>query len=633
MRFATRRRLDLENSHMRLLMKKAMCATLKFAVTAICALGISGLAASAPSNVISNVGGRTSISLDGTWNAIVDPLGTGAGGAMCKNAKPKDSRDLVEYNFDTAGTLNVPGDWNTQRENLMFYEGSVWYEKSFSYKMREHTRVFAYFGAANYRASVCVNGEKVGEHQGGFTPFNFEVTANLHDGANFIVVEVNDQRAANGVPGPSTDFWNYGGLTRGVSLVEVPDTFIQDYFIQLAKGSQSEIAGWVKLDGTAGASQQVSIEIPEAGIKQTVTTDGQGYADFHFPANLELWSPENPKLYQVNLSTSGDSVTDQIGFRTIETRGAQILLNGKPIFLRGVSMHEEAPFKGGRIFSPEDDEILLKWAKELGCNYVRMAHYPYNEAMNRLADKMGILVWSEIPVWQRVAFDDPAALQNAEDELRDMIARDRNRASVIFWSVSNETPVTPERLVFLKTLIDDARALDPTRLITSATNHVIFTPPDTMSLPDPLADLLDVVGVNEYVGWYATPTAEGAGHQQMLAPEDCDHLQWNLPTDKPIVISEFGAEAPYGNHGDAATRWTEEYQANFFAHQLAMLDRIPSLAGMSPWVLMDFRSPRRYLAGIQDFHNRKGLISDRGQRKQAFYVLQKYYLQKAQILN
>jgi beta-glucuronidase len=110
-------------------------------------------------------------------------------------------------------------------------------------------------------------------------------------------------------------------------------------------------------------------------------------------------------------------------------------------------------------------------------------------------------------------------------------------------------------------------------------------------------------------------------------------LQWNLPTGKPIVISEFGAEAPFGNHGDASTRWTEEFQANFYVHQLAMLDRIPSLAGMSPWVLMDFRSPRRYLPGIQDFHNRKGLISDRGQRKQAFYVLQKYYQQKAQSAN
>lgn len=615
-------------------MKAAIRAAMSFAVISVCMLGISSHAASTPSTLIANISGRTTIDLDGTWNAIVDPEGTGVGGRMCQNARPKNARDLVEYNFDTAGTLKVPGDWNTQRDSLMFYEGSVWYERSFSYQRREHTRVFAYFGAANYRTSVCVNGEKVGEHQGGFTPFNFEVTDKLHDGQNFIVVEVNDQRPENGVPARLTDFWNYGGLTRGVSLVEVPDTFIQDYFVQLAKGSLGEVAGWVKLNGTAGATQQVTLEIPEAGIKQVITTDGQGYAEYHFPAKLDLWSPEHPKLYQVkvSLAPAGDSVTDQIGFRTIETRGQQIVLNGKPIFLRGISMHEQAPFSDGRIVTEEQDRILLDWAKELGCNYVRMAHYPYNEAMTRLADKMGILVWSEIPVWQKTAWDDPATLQNAEDQLRDMIARDHNRASVILWSVSNETPVDPARLVFLTTLIHDAKAFDSTRLITSALNHVVLTGPNTMALIDPLADLLDVVGVNDYIGWYGTTTPEGL-EQKWLTPEDCDHLQWTLPTDKPVVISEFGAEAPYGNHGDAGARWTEEYQANFYVHQLAMLNRIPALAGMSPWVLMDFRSPRRYLAGVQDYHNRKGLISDRGQRKQAFYVVQKFYQEKAQSPN
>jgi beta-glucuronidase len=605
-------------------MNRIVRTALECATIAICMLGVSALAAPPPSDVIANVSARTTIDLDGTWNAIVDPLGTGAGGNMCKNAKPKDPRDLVEYNFDTAGTLKVPGDWNTQRADLMLYEGSVWYEKTFSYHPREHTRVFAYFGAANYHATVCVNGDKVGEHLGGFTPFNFEVTDKLHDGENFIVVEVNDQRVPNAVPGPSTDFWNYGGLTRGVSLVELPETFIQDYFVQLAKGSESEVAGWIKLNGASGAAQQVTLEIPEAGVKQAVTTDAQGYGEFRFPAKLNLWSPEHPKLYDVKLSAGDDSVSDQIGFRTIETRGQQILLNGKPIFLRGIDMHEEAPFSAGRIVTVDQDRILLTWAKELGCNYVRMAHYPYNEAMNRLADTMGILVWSEIPVWQRVAYTDPSTLQIAEVQLRDMIARDHNRASVIFWSVSNETPVIPERLVFLKTLIDDAHALDPTRLVTSASNHTVLSgsDPHTMTLPDPLADLLDVVGVNEYIGWYGTMT-----------PEDCDRMNWSLPTDKPVVISEFGAEAAYGTHGDAGTRWSEEYQANFYVHQLAMLDRIPSLAGMSPWVLVDFRSPRRYLAGVQDFHNRKGLISDRGQRKQAFFVLQKYYQQKAQASN
>jgi len=588
-----------------------MSASRKYFLIAICLLAAN--AAAAPMPLIANILGRTTISLDGTWRVIVDPYETGTGARFYENAKPKTPRDLVEYDFDTSGTLNVPGDWNSQRPELFFYEGSVWYRKSFSYHKRAHSRVFVYFGAANYRASVYLNAQKLGDHEGGFTPFNFEVTDQLRDGDNFLIVEVNNQRKPENVPGMVTDFWNYGGLTRNVSLIELPETFIQDYWVQLAKGSLNEIEGWVRLNG-ASAPQQVTLEISEAGIKQQITTDTNGYAHFHFPANLKLWSPENPKLYQITLSAASDSLSDQIGFRSVETRGSQILLNGKPILLRGVSLHEEAPFRGGRAFSEEDDRTLLEWARELGCNFVRLAHYPHNETMIRLADQLGLLVWSEIPVYWETAWENPSTLQNAQDQLRDVIARDHNRAAVVLWSVANETPVEPARLVFLKSLIEQARTLDTTRLITAALNHFEHTSPNTIALTDPLAQSLDVVGLNEYLGWY------GKEH-----PEDCDHIQWALPNEKPLIVSEFGGGAPFGNHGDIATRWTEEYQANLYEHQLNMVKRIPSLAGLSPWVLMDFHSPRRLLPGVQDYRNRKGLISDQGERKQAFYVLQRFY--------
>jgi len=588
-----------------------MSASRKYFLIAICLLAAN--AAAAPMPLIANILGRTTISLDGTWRVIVDPYETGTGARFYENAKPKTPRDLVEYDFDTSGTLNVPGDWNSQRPELFFYEGSVWYRKSFSYHKRAHSRVFVYFGAANYRASVYLNAQKLGDHEGGFTPFNFEVTDQLRDGDNFLIVEVNNQRKPENVPGMVTDFWNYGGLTRNVSLIELPETFIQDYWVQLEKGSLNEIEGWVRLNGTS-APQQVTLEIPEAGIKQQITTDTNGYAHFRFPVNLKLWSPENPKLYQVTLSAAGDSLSDQIGFRSVETRGSQILLNGKPILLRGVSLHEEAPFRGGRAFSEEDDRTLLEWARELGCNFVRLAHYPHNETMIRLADQLGLLVWSEIPVYWETAWENPSTLQNAQEQLRDVIARDHNRAAVILWSVANETPVEPARLVFLKSLIEQARTFDTTRLITAALNHFEHTAPNTIALTDPLAPSLDVVGLNEYLGWY------GKEH-----PEDCDHIQWALPNEKPLIVSEFGGGAPFGNHGDIATRWTEEYQANLYEHQLNMVKRIPSLAGLSPWVLMDFHSPRRLLPGVQDYRNRKGLISDQGERKQAFYVLQRFY--------
>jgi beta-glucuronidase len=585
----------------------------KCLLIAICLFADVVTAMAAPSPLIANIPGRTSITLDGTWRAIVDPYGTGTGMRFYESAKPKNPRDLVEYDFDTSGTLNVPADWNSQRPELFFYEGSVWYKKSFSYHKRSHLRVFVYFGAANYRASVYLNAQKLGDHEGGFTPFNFEVTDQIREGDNFLVMEVNNQRKQENVPGPMTDFWNYGGLTRNVSLIELPETFIQDYWVQLAKGSLNEIEGWVKLNGTS-TPQQVTLEMSEAGLKQQIATDGAGYGHFRFPANLKLWSPENPRLYQVKLSVAGDSLSDQIGFRSIETRGSKILLNGNPLLLRGVSLHEEAPFRGGRAFSEEDDRILLEWAKELGCNFVRLAHYPHNETMIRLADRLGLLVWSEIPVYWETAWENPSTLQNAKEQLRDLIARDHNRAAVVLWSVANETPAEPSRLVFLKSLVEQATTLDSTRLITAALNHFEHPAPNTIALTDSLAQSLDVIGLNEYLGWY--------GKER---PEDCDRTQWILPNEKPLIVSEFGGEAPFGNHGDSDTRWTEEYQANLYQHQLNMVKRIPSLAGISPWVLMDFHSPRRLLPGVQDYRNRKGLISDQGKRKEAFYVLQQFY--------
>jgi len=573
-------------------------------------------AAAGPSNLIANIPGRQTASLNGAWHAIVDPFDNGKADFF-RNEKPRSKSDRIEYSFDASPVLNVPGDWNTQREQLMFYEGPVWYRREFNYHKRANMRIFVYFGAANYQAAVYLNEEKLGEHEGGFTAFNFEATSVLHDGDNFLIVEVNNIRRADAVPALKSDWWNYGGLTRDVMLVEVPDVFVQDYWIQLARGSQSEIAGWVQLNG-AQAPQQVTLEIPEARLRETLTTDAAGRASFDFPVKLELWSPEHPKLYDVILTSGSDTIRDQIGFRTIAVQGANILLNGKPIFLRGISMHEEAPFREGRAFSPEDAQILFGWVKDLGCNFVRLAHYPHNENEIRLADRMGLLIWSEIPVYWDIDWQNPATLANAEAQLRDMIARDHNRAAIILWSMSNETPVKPERLHFLRQLAEDARELDSTRLITSAMDRVDQTSSDVRTLSDPLGEVLDVLGLNEYLGWY------------WGKPEDADKMQWKSVWNKPIIVSEFGGGAPFGLHGDADERWTEEYQENLYQHQLGMVERIPNLAGLTPWILMDFRSPARMLPGIQDYHNRKGLISNRGQRKLAFYTLQQFYRKLAE---
>jgi beta-glucuronidase len=586
---------------------RSLLALLFLALTAPIAL-------SAP--LIQNVAARKTTSLNGPWHIIIDPLETGLGAKWYLNRKPKDKSDLVEYDFDASETLNVPGDWNTQKEKLFFYEGPIWYERAFTYSKHDHTRVFAYFGAVNYRARVYLNGEPLGEHEGGFTPFDFEITQQLHDGENFIVVEANNQRRQDAIPALRTDWWNYGGITRDVTLIETPETFIRDYWIQLAKGSRNQIDGWVQLDGEHSAQQPVSIDIPDAGIKTAATTDAEGRATFHVSAKLQLWSPKNPKLYDVRISSGADTLRDAIGFRTIETRGSQILLNGEPIFLRGIALHEEAPMRGGRAYTEQDAETLLHWARELDCNFVRLAHYPHNEYEIRLADRMGLLVWSEIPVYWDIDWTNPQTLANARSQLQEMIARDHNRAAIILWSLSNETPVKPERLTFLRELSEDTRRTDPTRLVTSALNSAESDGPDRHILKDPLGEYLDVLGLNQYYGWY----------QGRL--EDTDRQQWTIAYDKPLIISEFGAGAPFGRHGEEAARWTEEYQASLFTRQLAAVSKIPQLAGITPWVLMDFRSARRPLPGIQDFFNRKGLLSPTGQKKQAFFVLQKYYQEK-----
>jgi len=232
---------------------------------------------------------------------------------------------------------------------------------------------------------------------------------------------------------------------------------------------------------------------------------------------------------------------------------------------------------------------------------------------------MGVMVWSEVPVYWMIDWENPKTLANATHQLEEMIRRDRNKASVVLWSVANETPNTPLRLRFLKSLIDTAHGDDPTRPVTAAL--LVTTLPDSSDgtrmkvLDDPLGDYLDVLGCNEYIGWY-----EGT-------PDLAVRTKWQSKYNKPLIMSEFGGDAKAGLHGAPNERWTEEYQENIYRQQIAMLKQIPFLRGLSPWILMDFRSPRRDLPGIQDYYNRKGLISNEGQKKKAFFVLQEWYQQ------
>lgn len=572
--------------------------------------------------LVTNIFARPSITLCGQWNYIVDPLENGyydyrhkpLANGFFQNRKPANPSELVEYDFDTSPTMNIPTDWNTADEKLFFYEGTVWFKKSFNYQHKPGKKAVLYFGAVNYDAKVWVNGRKVGEHVGGFTPFNFDVTEILKDGDNFVVVKVDNKREQDNVPTLNFDWWNYGGITREVLLVEVPDTYIEDYYVQLAKGEAGLIEGWVKLN-EAKAGVEVIVDIPELKLKQTLKTNADGKAQFAVKAKPELWSPENPKLYKVTVSKADETLYDEIGFRTIETRGREILLNGKSVFLRGVSIHEEAPFRQGRAWSEADAHTLLSWAKELGCNYVRLAHYPHNEHMVREAEKMGIMVWSEIPVYWTISWENADTYKNAEAQLRDEITRDRNRCAIIIWSVANETPHGEARDKFLSSLAKYCHVNDPVRLVSMAMEVTSTTSGNLNRLQDNMHQYVDVVAFNEYVGWYRDTKA-------------ARNMVWEIPYEKPAIISEFGGGALQGWHGSADQRFTEEFQEDLYKANVDMFERIEGLAGTSPWILMDFRSPRRQLFGVQDFFNRKGLVSEKGIKKLAFYVMKDWYEKK-----
>jgi beta-glucuronidase len=635
------------------------------------------------SPLLANVGGRETQTLNGDWNIVVDEHRAGArglfGGAYYEPPKPWAGMELVEHSFDPRRSLRVPGDWNTQDETLFLYRGVVWYQREFEIEKAPGQRYFLHFDGVNYTARVYLNGVPVAQHRGGYVAFNVEATEAIQDGDNFLVVEVDAELNDSTIPTVRTsDFFKYGGITRDVTLVTVPEIFVRQYHLYLDELEGRKIKGWVQLDGEELSGREVQLAIPGAGVELTAQTDADGRAEFRFTADVELWSPESPRLYEVAIGNGSETVEDHIGFRSIETRGEQILLNGEPVYLRGISLHDESVLKPGVANDSDAAAAQLGLAKELNCNFVRLSHYPHNEHTLREADELGLMVWSEIPIVSLIDWDNPATLAVARQQISDNLHRDLNRAAVVMWSIANESmPRSPERLEFLRVLAQDARAIDessrplaaaligdPTREFTRVIQrlvaemlvdpeidesarahlhqmaaHLIDRDPQAVRdseieimLEDELGEFIDIIGYNEYFGWYYSaglaprlPVDEGTVRRHMLGimPD----IRFRNAFGKPIVISEFGAGARQGFASELGPGmlWSEEYQARVYEAQIDMLGRSPSIQGMSPWILKDFRSMLRQLNGIQEGYNRKGLVSEKGEKKKAFFVLQDHY--------
>ena len=563
-----------------------------------------------------NVYGRDIQSLNGKWDAIIDLYDQGRKNKIYLNKKPEGKTDFYEYSFDGGLRLNVPSDWNSQMPELKYYEGTVWYARKFDVQKEANKRQFLYFGAVSYRCRIYLNGQEIGKHEGGFTPFQIEVTDQLKEKDNFLAVEANNTRTVDAIPAMAFDWWNYGGITRDVMLVSTPKTFIQDYFIQLAKDKSNQIETRVKLSDNA-ANTNIRIEIPELKVNTSLTTNSEGIAQTTINVkNLERWSPDSPKLYKVIVSSDNDKIEEQIGFRNLSVKGEDIYLNDKPIFLKSISFHEEIPQRKGRAFSEADAVMLLSEAKALGCNMIRLAHYPQNEYTVRMAEKMGFLLWEEIPIWQGIDFENEATKQKAGYMIKEMVMRDKNRCALTFWGVANETQPSEPRNEFLRYLIKCCKDIDNTRLITAAFDLVRFNRErQVFVMDDPFIKELDVVAINKYMGWY---------HQWPVTP---DKAIWDVAKGQPLLVTEFGGEALYGKTGDAdiVSSWSEDYQATLYRDNIEMFKHIPNLRGVSPWVLFDFRSPFRFHPTNQEDWNRKGLVSDQGYRKKAWYLMKEYY--------
>ena len=615
-------------------------------------------------------------SLNGEWSYIVDPMNNGLPessffGGFPKNKIQITGMELIEYNFETASKIQIPGAWNAIDERLFFYRGPVWLYKKFNYSPKKEALTHLYIEGSNFTTKIFLNGSIVGEFEGGYVPFNFNISKYLKEGENILLVQTDNTLNESSVPTQKTDWWPWGGIVGDVYVVETPKQFIQNAYLQLNPDDFSAVLFKLEMNKES-SGHVIKLEIPELQFKAEYKTNSLGAISENIKINPQLWSPLSPKLYEVKISSEAETISDKIGFRSIQTKGQKIYLNNSEIQFKGIAMHSEPIGIPGPAFSKEHFQKLLLTAKDLNINFIRAAHYPYTRHLAKVADQLGLMLWEEVPVYWNIDWDNSNTLNIAKNQITRLVQRDQNRASVVVWSVANETPLSSSRMKFLKALLAEIEINDSSRLSTAALlsgseeqfrslvlvlalqgaksqwvspkEKAIFQlildqaniPIDSelsfsLSIDDPLGESVDLISYNEYFGWYYVTfftdqmmISEGTLRKLMF--EVMPDIKISSSFDKPIHISEFGAGAKYGNHTNKI--WSEEYQAKLYKHQLEMLSNNPQIQGISPWVFKDFRAMLRPLPGIQDFYNRKGLIDESGNKKEAFKVLADFYENK-----
>jgi beta-glucuronidase len=544
---------------------------------------------------------RSTKSLAATWRFRTDPGDVGEAQAWQKGLK--DCR-----------LIPVPSSWNDIFDDVRNYVGSAWYETDFRIdKGWAGQRIHLRFGSVNYTAKVWLNGKQVGGHVGGHLPFALDVTDAVNlEGENVLTVLVENKIKLDRVPAapdrsvvhmhtvhfPQTayDFFPYAGIHRPVLLFTTPDIYLHDVTVK------TTLDGKVSIDLEASApwsgKATVTISDDKRLEKGVVTLSGGKGSTIVALKSPRPWSPEDPHLYTLTIRLENGAGSDEyilkIGVRTIEAKGDHLLLNGKPVFLRGFGKHEDFPIHGRGLDVPSiiRDFELLKW---IGGNSFRTSHYPYSEEAMMLADEYGLLVIDETPAVSLV-FMDPPDIQKARfDQLKqdiiDLVRRDKNHPCVIMWSLANEPLVKPFHttdpeppggnetgLKFFSPLFDLTRQLDNTRPVTIVSVQGGST--DWQALGD-------VICTNSYLGWYALSgqldLAEAALKKEIAG------LHARHP-GKPIMYTEFGADAVAGMHAHPPEMWTEEYQADMVEMYIRVLETFPYIFGTHPWAFADFRT-------------------------------------------
>jgi beta-glucuronidase len=543
--------------------------------------------------------------LDGPWDFLTDPPEGGA------------EAGYVESFPDDADRMAVPGTWNV-RPSYHDHEGVAWYHRRFEVPATGVARLT--FHGVCHDATVWLDGDRVASHYGGYTPFEIQDT--LAAGEHDLVVRTDNTRDERSIPRPGTDWFPYGGITREVVLELVPERFVEDLVVEytIGDGAREVPAEDARVHATVevvvrnvGESVERTVGTNVAGTDARRTVDlptGTTTVTFDVQPTVDLWSPEDPDLYDVighvETADGRDEYRDRVGFRSIAVTDTDVLINGEATPLRGVNRHEDHP-EWGHAQPHRLQEHDLDVIEDAGCNTIRTAHYPNHPRFLDCCDERGILVIEEIPYWQFDAerFAREGVLDRGLATLEDLIERDRHHPSIVAWSVSNECE-NDEQGVYdaTKRLVETARAHDD-RPVTLASNQY-----HSSGGQDPCLDLVDVACINAYPGWYGDGSwAETLQHARADNPE------------KPIVVSEFGAGAVANERTHENQKWSEGYQANFLAETIETFKNADAVAGFTVWQYCDTRTDPREWATRPKTKNNKGIVDEYRRPKQAYHAV------------